>query len=199
VAGVLGYQTAPRLRALNQAAETLLLAANLLLAGAALALVLRLAPRRAWAVRAALVALALAGAAPAARALARHWHGGFARAYDALARGGLHAELAGGDPGEARICVLGYRYYPFFGSRRQFRVCRPLWLPTERALLEYLHRHDATLVVVLRGDLDNPRRYEKVPGWVLENAKVFEPVQDDPTYLVCRVRRAPLQQALVSR
>jgi hypothetical protein len=196
VAGVLAYQTALRLRALDQPLETLLLAGNLLLAGAALAVCPRLWPRRAPAFRVALVALALAAAVPAARALAERWHGGFARAYYWLPGG----ELSRADPGETRVCVVGYRYYPFFGSRRQSRACRPLWLPVERQLLEYLARQDATLVVVLHAEVARePLRFGDVSAWLRRRADVFEPVRDEGRYLVCRVERASLERALASR
>jgi hypothetical protein len=46
--------------------------------------------------------------------------------------------LTAADPDRERIAVCDYRDYAFLGSRRQFDVCRPLWLPDQAALLDYL-------------------------------------------------------------
>ncbi|OYV72750.1 MAG: hypothetical protein B7Z74_05055, partial [Deltaproteobacteria bacterium 21-66-5] len=81
--------------------------------------------------------------------LGERWHAGYAPFYDEFFHTKLFSELAEKPPSETRLCACTYRYYPFLGSHRQFRVSRPLWVPTYESLLAYLDRHDATLV--LRG------------------------------------------------
>ncbi len=93
----------------------------------------------------------LVAGAGATGALSQKWHEGFVEAYDtllhdkAIAWAERHA-LAG-----TKICVLDARPYPFFGSRRQFRVCQPETIHSADALFAFLKEH-AVSILVTRSD-----------------------------------------------
>ncbi len=95
---------------------------------------------------------ALLGWAVACDRLSEHWHRGFARHYEGFFFTWAFRHLADDDPDGARVCVLDYRSYPFFGSARQFRVCQPLYVPSPDGLLDYLRSRRATLVAAAPGE-----------------------------------------------
>jgi hypothetical protein len=196
--GAVIYQLEIRIHPTTDKMETALLAANLLLIGTSIVLFLRM-----WRWPQLLCSLTLTavlvGATIGINWLAYRWHANFAAHYDVTLNDKLYVRLSQMDPSETKICVLGYRYYPFFGSRRQFRVSRPLWLPTYDSFLQYLHDHDATLVAAVRTIDPGVRRYADGRNWLKEHPDIFELVQDGPQYLVCRVNRDGLARALASR
>jgi hypothetical protein len=139
-----------------------------------------------------LLAASLAGMALGADWLARRWHTRFASHYDRLLKVQFFTRLAERDPATMRICVCDYRYYPFLGSSRQFRACRPQWLPTYPRLLQYLCEHDATFIAVRQPDYFPNGRYEGVKSWLDSHPSLFELVQQDGQYTLFRVNRARL-------
>lgn len=172
--------------------ETLIIAGNVLFLAGSLTLIARLWPR--WqrpVMGMALLAMLLAGAWGVPR-LADRWHRGFAPFYDRILSKGTYSALAERTP--AVICVLDHRAYPFFGSRRQFRVCQPMYVPSSVWLLTYLQERDVRLVAIRldrRGQgwhvfehfdvclAEDPRRFRRVPGE--GQLAVFEDLEkDDP-------------------
>jgi hypothetical protein len=97
-----------------------------------------------------------------------------------------------------RIGVCEYRYYPFFGSHRQHNVCRPLWIPEFPHFLEYVQRHELSVVIARHNDPFPQKRYERVKGWLDEHVDMFQPLRDDHRYLMVRVDRARLNTTLAS-
>ncbi len=93
---------------------------------------------------------------------ADRWHREFPAFYDARYRTDAFTTLTSYDPQRERIAVFDYRYYPFLGSRRQYNVCRPLWIPTPERLLEYVDREGITLLAPRRshrnGEMDGFRQ-----------------------------------------
>jgi hypothetical protein len=192
---VLVYQLAEHLRPMSDKLATALVALNLLAFGSILVSAWRSWPRGRPLLGGALLTALMVLVAW----LGPHWHAGFARHYDRRLQQELFTELEKMNPKITRICVLGYRYYRFFGSRHQFRVCRPLWVPTSSDFLAYLHDHDVTVVAAVRSDPNGMRRYAHARDWLRQHPEVFEPVQDGPHFIVCRVHRPALASTLTPR
>jgi len=126
--------------------------------------------------------------------LSQSWHAGFAAHYDRMFDTSLFSELAGAPPSETCICACNYRYYPFFGSRRQLRVYRPQRVRSFEDLLGYLSRSGATLLNVVRWD--NDAHYVNVKGWVTEHPEVFAMLRSERHFSTYRVDQSALQAAL---
>jgi hypothetical protein len=126
------------------------------------------------------------------------WHREFAQYYGGRFGVELFAFLDKSDLSGERLGVCDYRYYPFFGSRRQRHVCRPLWIPEYVGLLEYLQRHEVTMLIARQRDPLPQNRYVAVKGWLDEHPDVFELLHDDGNYSIVRVDRARLNNALAS-
>jgi hypothetical protein len=179
--------------------ETLVLATYLFLTTAIFRLTCITWPRVRRAAVAAVVVALLLGSAVGADCLSRRWHTGFAAHYDRLFGESMFTQLAEKDPAGTRLCVLGYRYYPFFGSRRQFRVSRPHWVPSYEALLRYLDEHAATEVAALRADHLPTRRYDGKCGWLRDHPELFSCVLEGSNYVVFDVRGDLPERASTSR
>jgi hypothetical protein len=130
----------------------------------------------------------------AASWLAQRWHAGFAAHYDRMFDTSLFSELASASPAETCICACNYRYYPFFGSRRQLRVYRPQRVRSCEDLLGYLADSNATLLNVV--EWDNDAHYVNVKGWVTKNPEVFALLRGERYFSTYRVDRSALQVAL---
>lgn len=128
--------------------------------------------------------------------LAERWHYRFARHYDGHFKTGVFSALAELDPGLERICVCEYRYYPFLGSRREFDVCRPLWLPDHSSFLDYVQEQEVTVLVTQR-DMNPLRRYAHVRRWLATHPEVFRTFYEGYQYAAVRVDRARLAEATV--
>lgn len=164
-----------------------------LFTGGVLLLALRTSPSIYARVSAYVVLLcAIPAAAWSCHGLAVRWHREFACHYDALYRCDAFTALARLDLRNERICVCDYRYYPFLGSRRQFNVCRPLWLPDYSHLLQYLQDRKVTLLVVRFKDVNPQRRYAGVREWITARPQLFQPVYENRNYTIVRVDAAEL-------
>lgn len=97
------------------------------------------------------IAVMVAGAFAIDR-LSKTWDDQFHRSYDRLYGTRIFSTLRPYAESEPRLCLLDYRCHPFFGSRRQFRVCQPLQVPSSDVLADYLRQHDVELVVIRSGD-----------------------------------------------
>jgi hypothetical protein len=196
LAGAVIYQLVECFRRATDKVDTLLVAASLLLAG-----LLIVSCLKTWPVTRPLFGGLLAVAIVAGIVwLGQRWHAGFVGHYDRMFGGYPYSRLSEMNPGDTRVCVLGFRYYPFFGSRRQFRVSRPLWVPTYASLLEYLRDRDVTLIFADKSEASNVRRRYAIARDCLEqHPDVFEMIQDGPTYFVFRVNRGMLAKLSASK
>jgi len=79
--------------------------------------------------------------------LSQHWHDGFQSHYDKVFPVGNLSGPRSNSLEPLTICVLENRYYPFFGSRRQNRVCQPLYAPSSLWLMDYFYRERICFVV----------------------------------------------------
>lgn len=148
--------------------------------------------RRTMAVGAA-IGLLVAGAVVAEK-LAQRWHAGFTPFYERLFSVPTYSQLAARDPATTNICALHYRYYPCFGSRRQYRVARPVWVPTYPQLRDYLRTHECTVVVAALGGGGDIPRYTKAAGWLAEWPGVFSEAHSDRRFIIFEVDRVQLER-----
>lgn len=120
----------------------------------------------------------LAGAAMfgvGSEVLARAWHYKFAATYDRMFRTNVFTKLASLNPPQPTVAVLGYRYYPYFGSRREFRVIRPKSLDSAEALLRLLTKEEVGVISLIRTDPTAAARYRDGPEWVRQRPETFMP------------------------
>jgi hypothetical protein len=195
------YQITLRLEteAVTPLLDSLFLTADIWLAGLIVLLVWHTWPRWRRVLTVGLGVTAVVAASIIIGLLGEGWHAIFAKNYDADQAKTLFSDLEKMAPSATRICAMTYRYYPFFGSRRQFYACRPYWLPTLRDMLEYLREHDITLIVATLEDPLGVARYAGKSDWLRKHPDLFPKVYDGPRYYVCRVNSELLKAALYSR
>lgn len=123
--------------------------------------------------------------------LEQQWHKDYASNYDRYSGGSLFSELEESDPVTTRICACEYRYYPFFGSKRQFHICRPIWAPSYAWFCDYIHEHDVNLVIVPDKDVF-PGHYAPIKQWLDEHPLVFKEIRENSPPLVLFSKRVYL-------
>ena len=125
----------------------------------------------------------LAGAAWGTTLISSRWHGGFAEHYDRSFSSTIFTRLESSARPGVRICVLDFRPYPFFGSRRQFKVYQPILLPPRPSFFEHLRAHQVELLAVLT-DLDpfpqDLNRYRWAFCWASEAPRQFSLLEEGP-------------------
>jgi len=80
--------------------------------------------------------------------LADSWHAGYTAQYDEMLFGGGLQILDKRRNNRDVVCVLDHRYYPLLGSRRDWLVCQPDFVPSPEWLTDYFRRHEVTYVYV---------------------------------------------------
>lgn len=111
--------------------------------------------------------------------LSAHWHKDFASHYDTVfGDGDTFQSLERRDPAANHVCVLSDRYYPFFGSYRQFSVSRASFLSTREQALSYISHTRATLVAALRRPsiTVGEARLNRRGDWLDDYPNVFQQV-----------------------
>jgi hypothetical protein len=175
---------------------TTLFALAVLLVGCLVALGGQRAPRcTTWLFTTSLVVAAGVGGA----ALSSAWHEGFNRHYNKMFRDNVFATLTtSGVPDGARLCVLDDRPYPFFGARRQFRVCVPLVLADLSALNRFVADQGIDILVVRAGSNffpTNLRHNRLATKWVTNPSLQLTMLHAGPNYSVYRVLPSQSTQA----
>jgi hypothetical protein len=173
----------------------LLVAANLFLVGALYCLGHALWPRLRTPLSLGLAAALVGGGAAGAGWLSDRWHRDFVAFYDRQLGAGTFGRLAGRDPERTSLCVLTYRYYPFFGSARQFRVSRPLWLAEYPDLVEYLRRFEVTVLLTHHADPLGNGRYAGREAWPKADPRLFRTAGENSQFRVYEINREALRQA----
>lgn len=114
--------------------------------------------------------------------LSLKWHSGFASFYShnlhsplSMIRENPESSHGLGSP-QYKRCALDHRIYPFFGSRRQFRVCRPWETPTLDSLVQYLQENDVRFVATNPGSAPPHSRYALASAFVQANPAGFTPL-----------------------
>jgi len=133
--------------------EVFIIAGNLLLLAANGVLIAKVWPRLGRVCLQVAGLASLAGCALGIEHLATNWHQGFPTFYDRILSPGTYSFLAK-EPETCRICVLDYRAYPFFGSRRQFQLCQPMFIPSPSWLMDYMQTQDVQFVAARPRRLD---------------------------------------------
>jgi hypothetical protein len=89
--------------------------------------------------------------------LSQRWHEGFASHYDRFFATDIFSELERRDADLMLLCSVSHRSYPFFGSRRQFRLVEKHWtseqpepVPNRLAFYAFIRKHRPTHVVGVR-------------------------------------------------
>lgn len=126
--------------------------------------------------------------------LSKSWHSGFAAHYDRQYDTEIFSTLAALDDHSPAIVALCYRYYPFFGSRRQFFASRPRRIESERKLYEYVARYGARFVAGSHRYTQRFAQYEMATEWATANAGVFFPIHDDRRFILFSVDQSELCQ-----
>lgn len=167
--------------------EVIIIAGNLLFLAGNLALLATLWPRLGRAAFLVGILAVLVGGEWGIPRLADRWHRGFAAFYDRTLSPGTYSSLAANAPPGA-ICVLDHRGYPFFGSRRQFRVCQPMYVPSSSWLMRYFQDRNVRLVAI--------RRDRRAQGWHLfehfdeclrDNPDHFRRIKGDGTLVLFEI------------
>jgi hypothetical protein len=111
--------------------------------------------RRSWPRPYALGMGACVAASLSAGVLGQRWHTGYSANYDLAARTQAHTVLSQRCLDGTRICVLAERSYPFYGSRRQWRLfqahnfpAQPTRFNSSSALLDYLRHYQVSMIAV---------------------------------------------------
>lgn len=155
----------------SELTEGFVISGDLFIVGALVVLYIKLVPKLTKLVPI-LSVLGIGMLVSLAACLEKHWHEHYASFYDRNSRGSLISEIATLDPATNHICACDYRYYPFFGSRRQFRVCRPIWAPSYASFRDYLRAYDVNLLVVPSEDVF-PGHYASIKRWVEAHPTAF--------------------------
>jgi hypothetical protein len=138
--------------------------------------------------------LGLGGMMAGTQWLSQGWHAGFARHYDL--RFGTHAfsRLEALEPPLPSIAALPFRYYPFFGSRRQFRVHRPLRVMSLDYLFRYLAAKGIDLIAVVHRGGSHPETVtsRRLVDWMGEQAGVFEKLESGNEFDLYQIHRERL-------
>jgi hypothetical protein len=129
----------------------------------------------------------LIAASAASGYLGREWHRDFATHYDKTFRTSIFSHINESVGDDSALAVLDYRYYPFFGSRRQFRPHRPRKVRSESALLSYLAAHRLGVVAAAREDRGRSRWYHGPILYIQSNHKCFENFKYFGSYILCNV------------
>jgi len=115
------------------------------------------------------------------------WHAGFSEAYNRNYHSTAFTSMTRIAPDRERLCICDNTYYPFFGSRREFNVCRPLWLPDSASFVQYVRESEASIVVTRKNDVHEHRRYVHVADWISRHSDIFEKIGGDYVYTWARV------------
>jgi hypothetical protein len=173
----------------------LLMGANLLLAGWVVWLAWPANPRHRWVVQGAIGVGVCIAAYLAVGELSESWHASFTSRYDRAMGTSTFARMAALNSAETRVCVFTYRYYPFFGDRRQFQVCQPKRIATVDGLMEYLSSRDVDLFITINTDPFDNGAYRHGLEWARQNPRIFQLLYRDQSYSLFRVNRATYGQS----
>lgn len=109
-------------------------------------------------------------------AAAKRWHSEFANSYELRFRTPFFEDILHEESSRIKILVLDQRIYPFFGSRRQFAVCRPRYLADGLALKSYCRAHQVTHLATRYGRNKDFDLYRNIPKWVNGDPDHWKPL-----------------------
>jgi hypothetical protein len=140
------------------------------------------------------LALGLGGMMAGTQWLSQGWHAGYARHYDLRFGTQAFSRLEAMEPPLPSVAALPFRYYPFFGSRRQFRVHRPLRVMSLDYLFRYLVVNEMDLIAVVHRGGSHPETItsRKLVDWMGEHEGVFEKLEGGNEFDLYRIKRERL-------
>ena len=132
---------------------------------------------------------AAAAAALTIADLAHVWDARFARHYEQHYNTYVFRKLAALGP--TRLALLDYRCHPFFGTRRQFRLCQPKRVDSLEMLENYLRDRGVTHVVARTEEHGVPAAWDAYCGLGARLDRLpsrYRPIYQDRVYSLYEVR-----------
>lgn len=121
--------------------------------------------------------------------LSERWHRGYDAFYARMFSSKVFERLEP-LPGTEHCTIHEMRYYPFFGSRRQHRVCRPYLVRDTPAFLRHLRDCGATHIVILRRPPPGPAYEWHFDQFRADYPDVCRPVWNDDHFEIYEVNRS---------
>jgi hypothetical protein len=122
--------------------------------------------------------------------LSQAWHTSFTVHYERQLGHPDVLPLASPPKDVITICPLVRRYYPFFGSERQYRVCQPFFAPSGEWLLGYLR--DAKVDYVFCHQRPSNQEMRAFPGvcdYIAEHTNLFRLFGETDSFKIYRFIR----------
>jgi hypothetical protein len=119
--------------------------------------------------------------------LSERWHTGHAAHYSKAQVLGLHECSL---PAGSKVCSLRTLDYPLFGSHRQVKVYRPMFVESPEWLMDYLQRHEIEFVSI--PVLEEARGLQGFSDCCMRYPDVFERMSDNHLSALFAVRRERL-------
>lgn len=125
----------------------------------------------------------------ASSCLSEWWHSDFATHYDRRLGTQAFSILEETDGAVPSVTALYFRYYPFFGSRRQFRAHRPRQVISRESLLRYLlaNKSDTIAVAHSGSSAFEFESYDKAKEWINELPDAFDRIAHGSEFDLYRV------------
>lgn len=127
--------------------------------------------------------------------LGHHWHDGFAKHFDEWSGTTVFNMLADKSPTEVRVCACCFRYYPLFGSRRQFYVCRPERVESRRKVFEYICQRNVNYLAAMHNSSILPN-YGQIEDWAADYPDIFVLADQGHLFTMFTVNRPKLEAML---
>jgi hypothetical protein len=124
------------------------------------------------------------------RCLSESWDAQFVAFYESHYQTGAIGKLNSLTPRPVRVAYYDYRCYPFFGPRRNVRLCQERPVPSFDHLQAYLAGWAVSHIVV-RSDqsVEGWDNYRSVDPWLKGHPVEFEEIYSDVTHAIYRVTR----------
>lgn len=114
------------------------------------------------------------------------WHSSFYAYFTSKFKTSAYTDLATLPVG-TRIAAVDHRYYPLFGSRREYVVFRPSHLRSHESFQKYLQEYGIEVVADALGKASPMTGYPKATSWLRENDDWYVPARPGAPYGLYRV------------
>jgi hypothetical protein len=112
--------------------------------------------------------------------LSIRWHQNYVSYYDRWLSGGVFGYLQDHCSSQTPICVLDRRSYPFFGSKRQFRVLQVPPSKTPAWWEQFVQTSGIQLIAARFSKQIDHRDWHVIEPWFFERKDLFEEIRDQP-------------------
>lgn len=147
---------------------------------------------RGW-ITSALILSAGLGIAGSCGRLSSSWHSDYARYYDNFFGTEVFTGLAASERRSTRLCVLYYRAYPYHGSKRQYRVFQPMWVPSRPWLIDYLKANGIEEIILYKNQPSYPgwMNYDAVTVSGFSHDRSFQTFFEDASFVILGASPTP--------